>query len=67
MTRFHIPNMTCGGCAKGVTATLREAAPGTTVAVDLDRRIVTLEGSADAGAALAALRADGWEAAPASP
>jgi copper chaperone len=66
MTRFHIPNMTCGGCAKGVTATLREAVPGATVAVDLDHRMVTVEGAADAAGALAALRADGWEAMPAS-
>ncbi|WP_027286211.1 heavy-metal-associated domain-containing protein [Rubritepida flocculans] len=63
MTRFHIPNMTCGGCAKGVTASLREAVPGVIVTVDLDRRLVTLEGPADAQVALAALQADGWQAA----
>jgi hypothetical protein len=46
-----------------VTASLREAMPGVPVTVDLDRRLVTLEGPADAQLALAALRADGWQAA----
>jgi copper chaperone len=60
MTRIHIANMTCGGCAKGVTATLRAALPGVDVAVDLERREVTLKADA-APAALTALRADGWD------
>ena len=63
MTRIKITNMTCGGCAKGVTATLRDALPRAEPVVDLDRREVTMAG--DATIALAALRADGWEAAAA--
>ena len=62
MTRIGIANMTCGGCAKGVAATLREAAPGAEPRVDLDRREVTMEGGTDPAALLAALLADGWEA-----
>ena len=61
MVRIAIPNMTCGGCAKGVLATLREAAPGTTVTVDLANRRVEV-GAADAAPLLVALRADGWDA-----
>jgi copper chaperone len=60
MVRISIPNMTCGGCAKGVAATLRGAAPGQEPRIDLDRREVLLVGDADAIVAL--LRADGWEA-----
>lgn len=60
MIRISIANMTCGGCAKGVAATLREAAPGREPRFDLERREVALEG--DAALLLAALRADGWEA-----
>ncbi|WP_426960357.1 ATP-binding protein [Muricoccus radiodurans] len=60
MTRIRIPNMTCGGCAKGVAATLRDAVPGAEPAVDLERREVTVAG--DPAALVAALRADGWEA-----
>lgn len=62
-TVIRVENMTCGGCEKGVRATLAEAAPGASVvAVDLARREVAVEG-ADAAALVAALRADGWEAA----
>lgn len=60
MTRIRIANMTCGGCAKGVAATLRDAVPGAGPVVGLDRREVTASG--DAAALVAALRADGWEA-----
>ncbi len=60
MTRIRIANMTCGSCAKGVTATLRDALPGAEPTVDPELREVTVGG--DAAAAVAALRADGWEA-----
>lgn len=65
MVTISIPNMTCGGCAKGVLATLRDAAPGAEARVDLDRREVQV-GTADTTALIAALRADGWEAAEAA-
>ncbi len=57
-----IPNMTCGGCAKGVAATLRGAAPGVEPRFDLARRAVALDGVADLAAIITVLRADGWEA-----
>ena len=60
MTTIRIANMTCGGCARGVTATIRDAAPGSEPRVDLDRREVTVVGDPDV--LVAALRADGWEA-----
>ncbi len=65
MTRIHIANMACGGCAKGVIATLRDAAPGTEVTVDLAQREVSLRGGATPEI-IAALCADGWKAKPAS-
>jgi copper chaperone len=61
MVKIVISNMTCGGCAKGVLATLREAAPGAEAKVDLERREIEV-GAADASPLVAALRADGWEA-----
>jgi copper chaperone len=61
MVKLSIPNMTCGGCAKGVLATLRAAAPDAEATIDLDRREV-LVAAADAAPLVAALRADGWEA-----
>lgn len=60
MVQIAIANMTCGGCAKGVAATLREAAPGQEPRFDLERREVSVQG--EAATLLAALRADGWDA-----
>lgn len=61
MLRFRIPNMTCGGCAKGVAATVREVDPHAAVQVSLDRREVAIEGAtADADALNRALRDAGW-------
>jgi copper chaperone len=61
MLTISIPNMTCGGCAKGVLATLGQAAPGSEAKVDLDRRQVQVA-APDAAPLVAALRADGWDA-----
>lgn len=61
MVRIAISNMTCGGCAKGVLATLRDAAPGRRATVDLDLREVEID-AGDAQSLLKALRADGWDA-----
>ena len=61
MVSISISNMTCGGCAKGVLATLREAMPGAEATVDLGRREVKIA-TADAGPLVAALRAAGREA-----
>ena len=57
-----IPNMTCGGCAKGVLATIAAAAPGARAEPDVAQRRVVVSGAPDAAALVAALRADGWEA-----
>ena len=61
MVTISIRNMTCGGCAKGVLATLREAMPAAEATVDLSRREVKVA-AGKAGPLVAALRADGWEA-----
>ena len=61
MLRFKIPNMTCGGCAKGVAATVREVDPRAELQVDLERReIAVASTAADADALNRALRDAGW-------
>ena len=62
MVTIKIGNMACGGCAKGVRATLGKAAPGIDVHVDLGRRVVEVE-VPDAAPIIVALRADHWDAA----
>lgn len=61
MLRIRIDNMNCGGCAKGVRATLLGVAPGAEPAFDLAEKEVRLE-APDATPILAALRTAGWHA-----
>lgn len=60
MVTLSITNMTCGGCVKGVAATLLQAAPEQVPQFHLERREVVLSG--DPTRLIAALRADGWDA-----
>ena len=63
MIRFHIANMNCGGCAKGVAAVMKEAMPRAEPRFDLGRREVALDApDAEAQQLLSALGRDGWEA-----
>lgn len=61
MIRFHVPNMSCSGCVRAVTAALRSVDPDTEVRADLTRREVVVEGTADPAALAQALRAAGFE------
>lgn len=61
MVTIKIANMSCGGCAKGVLATLRGVAPGVETRLHLERREVEVE-TADSAPIVAALRLDNWDA-----
>ena len=68
MLRFHIANMNCGGCAKGVAAALRNAGAGPEPRFDLEKRELTVEARDDEAPRLTtALVQDGWEARLLSP
>lgn len=43
MLKLHIPNMSCGGCVRGVTAAIREIDATAEVVPDLSDRTVTLK------------------------
>ena len=64
MLRFHIPNMACGGCARGVTAAVRTVDAGAQIVPDLQSREITVvaSGVAQAPAYLGALRRAGYPA-----
>lgn len=63
MLRYRITNMTCGGCVKGVTATLREVDPTAQIDIALDRKEAAITpATADAARIEQALREAGWEA-----
>lgn len=63
MVQVTIANMHCGGCAKGVRATLDSIAPGIAVEIDLERHVASLD-FPDETLVLATLRGDGWDAKP---
>ncbi|HYG07175.1 MAG TPA: heavy-metal-associated domain-containing protein [Stenotrophomonas sp.] len=60
MHRFHIPGMTCGGCARSVTAALLGVDPQATIDTNLPTREVRVESAMDAQAFLVALSAAGF-------
>ncbi|MCZ4141714.1 heavy metal transporter, partial [Escherichia coli] len=55
-------NMTCGGCARGVTATIQDVDPNAKVDVDLATKIVTVESSESVDKITEALEEDGFPA-----
>mgnify|MGYP001216136376 CR=1 FL=1 len=62
MLRFRISNMSCGGCAKGVAAALREGGPIAQTMFGLNAREVPVATAlTDADRFDAALRASGWK------
>jgi copper chaperone len=60
MLRFYIPNMTCGGCAKSVTATLLSVDPQAHVETDPPAREVRVDSAMDESAFLAVLSEAGY-------
>ena len=62
MLRLHIPDMSCGGCAKGVTRAVQEAAPAAKIEIELSSRDLVVDGPADEAGILAALKKSGFEA-----
>lgn len=62
MLRFRISNMSCGGCAKGVAAVIREVDPDAQPTFDLAAREVSIATAPnDADRIIAALHASGWK------
>lgn len=60
--QIHIQNMTCGGCARGVTKAVESVDPQAQVKVDLQKRNIDFASSQPASAFVAALSAAGYTA-----
>lgn len=58
--KFEILNMNCGGCAKGVTATIKEVDENAEVNIDLEKKLVEVTTTASLEAVKAALEEDGF-------
>lgn len=62
MLRFHVSNMSCGGCVKGVTSAIQSVAPGAKVDADLSAREISVSGTNDEDAVIDALKRAGYQA-----
>ena len=62
--RFHIPNMSCGGCARGVTRAIESVDPDARIVIHQDRREVELASDLPHVRFASALAAAGYPAAP---
>lgn len=64
MLRLHIPNMACGGCARGVSTAIRGIDPHAQVVPDLQAREVKVATAVptDSAALLSALARAGYKA-----
>ncbi len=58
--QFQIENMTCGGCAKGVTKAIHSVDPQARVDIELTQKRVKIESLADQNAMVAALESAGF-------
>lgn len=64
--RFHIPNMSCVGCARSVTRAIESVDPNARIVIDQARREVELTSDLPRGCFEEALAAAGYPAAPAT-
>lgn len=60
MKTLNLPGMTCGGCARSVTAAIKELDQDAAVTVDIDARRVTVETIASEEALREAVREAGY-------
>ena len=60
--QFHIENMTCGGCVRGVASALKGVDPDIVVNADLSNRTVSVESSEAPETLVQALKQAGFEA-----
>lgn len=62
MTRFTVPDMTCNGCVKAITAAVQRLDPKATVAADLPTRLVEIASAKPAAELAAAIDDAGFTA-----
>ncbi|WP_374573827.1 heavy-metal-associated domain-containing protein [Acinetobacter sp.] len=60
--KLRIDAMTCGGCARSVTATIKAVDPNAAVDIDVASKLVNVQTAADEQKILDALAEDGFPA-----
>lgn len=61
--QFHVENMTCGGCVRGVTRAIQGIDPAAEISADPETRKLEVKTAAERQAIVAALAEAGFEAA----
>lgn len=62
MTRFTVPDMTCGGCVASITRAVQRLDPAATVSADLATHLVEIASAQPAAALAAAIDDAGFTA-----
>ena len=62
MTEFNVEGMRCGGCASRVTKVVHAIDPAARVQIDLARKTVSVDSTAERDALIAAFREAGYPA-----
>ncbi|MEB3767536.1 heavy-metal-associated domain-containing protein [Acinetobacter sp. MD2] len=60
--KFEIQNMTCGGCARSVTATITTLDSNAEIHIDVEKRLVDVSSQLSADQIITALTEDGFPA-----
>ncbi|MCA0920788.1 heavy-metal-associated domain-containing protein [Pseudooceanicola nanhaiensis] len=60
MTKFQVPDMSCGHCSKAITKAITELDPAAQVTCDLESKIVSVESAQDAAALKGAIESEGY-------
>ncbi len=60
MTKFSVPDMTCGHCKATIETALKELDANAAIDVDLENHVVSVEAAAEAAALLAAIKDAGY-------
>ncbi|NWK75585.1 copper chaperone [Acinetobacter cumulans] len=60
--KLRIDAMTCGGCARSVTASIKDLDPNATVNIDVASKIVEVDSTAEQQKLLEVLAEDGFPA-----
>lgn len=63
--KFHIANMTCGGCARAITTAIKELDSNASLDIDLQNRIVEINTTVSQDQVIATLSERGFTADPA--
>ena len=66
MLRLNVEGMSCGGCARSVTKAIKAIDPQAEVRIDLERKSVEADTSADPGAVSKAITDAGYTVTTAS-